>query len=304
MTVSVETILTSYLTRSIFQTYFLVIKCPSGSFFASSAMLHHSIPKNCSSDPRRLGECLDTLTIRVEMCKDLADGYFTQTIKVHFLSSFEVTSGTSGEAFIEIACMHGIDFTGVLIGTALTGMPSLEFLSALETWSAQAKKFSCQIWRRTELLTLNARRVGRSFSEVVLLLLIWLQTPCPLPIARCSNWRPAEPRFLRTMDCLHPAKNSVTSLSTPRLMTSQNLCPFPLTEPICISKPYRPYCHEIFASWMGPKMVSSPNTPFAAAARSSRMAEYARQLVVILRFSRKFTGRNFSCSLAFEHASR
>ena len=55
------------------------------------------------------------------------------------------------------------------------------------------------------------------------------------------------------MDCLHPADVSVTSLSKPRLMTTHEV-----EEPICTSMPYRPYCNEIFASWMGSKRVSHP----------------------------------------------
>ena len=41
------------------------------------------------------------------------------------------------------------------------------------------------------------------------------------------------------MDLLHPAENSVTCLSTPRLMTTHNFVPSPLTESICTSVPCR-----------------------------------------------------------------
>ena len=66
-----------------------------------------------------------------------------------------------------------------------------------------------------------------------------------------------------------------------RLMTTQDSHPSSLTEPICTSMPYRPNCNVIFASWMGPKMVLSPSTPFVSPSGSSRMAEHSRYVVVI-----------------------
>ena len=36
---------------------------------------------------------------------------------------------------------------------------------------------------------------------------------------------------------------------------------------------------RLFASWMGPEMVSFPDTPFMSAFVSSRMAEFSRQIV-------------------------
>ena len=72
--------------------------------------------------------------------------------------------------------------------------------------------------------------------------------------------------------------------------------------------PCRPNCNETFASWMGAKMVLSPNTPLASAARSSRMAEYLRNVVVIPCCSSKTAGRftkNCFTSTDFENpASR
>ena len=71
---------------------------------------------------------------------------------------------------------------------------------------------------------------------------------------------------------------------------------------------YRPNCNETFASWMGPKMVLTPNTPLASAARSSRMAEYLRNVVVIPCCWSKTAGRltrNCLTSTDFENpASR
>ena len=43
-------------------------------------------------------------------------------ISLHFLSSIGMDTGTSARALAEFACLHGIGFTRILIGTALTGI--------------------------------------------------------------------------------------------------------------------------------------------------------------------------------------
>ena len=83
-------------------------------------------------------------------------------------------------------------------------------------------------------------------------------------------------------DCLHSKESSITCWPTPRLMTTHDVDPFSLDETICASMPYLPKSKVTFASWMGPKIVLTPNTPYASAEESSRMAEYSRHIVVIL----------------------
>ena len=138
------------------------------------------------------------------------DAYFTQGTKFHLRFSFGITSGTSGGAFTEFACLYGINFTEIPFSVEL---PLLGYLSALGMLSAQAKDLSLLCSEEgTEFLDIEqklltvpvkcgggnftGRLCGSHFSHVVLLLLIWLQKPYPLPIARCSNLRPPECRFL------------------------------------------------------------------------------------------------------------
>ena len=166
-------------------------------------------------DARSFGGCLKILTSRHDISNDLADGCLAQKIEGHICSSIGIASGTSGRAFTEIACLHGIDFTGILIGEVWLGflsseLPSLEFLSALVTLSPQARDVSPLYSEEdTEFLHL-VQNFGPypwdvaedclvpHFSLAMFLLLIWLPSSHPLPIAPCSNLRTAEPRFLST----------------------------------------------------------------------------------------------------------
>ena len=102
-----------------------------------------------------------------------------------------------------------------------------------------------------------------------------------LPTARFLNLRPAERRRLAT----------VTYLSTPRLMITHGFDPFPLDESICASMPNRPQCKVTLASWMGPMMVFSHNTPYGSVVEFSRMAESSRHVVVIPTFAIRISGR-------------
>ena len=107
---------------------------------------------------------------------------------------------------------------------------------------------------------------------------------------------------------VHPTEIFRTYRSTPRLMTIHDFVPSPPAESICTSRPHRPQCKGIFASWMGPKMVFSPDTPSASAEGSARMADFSRHVVEIPTFVSRITGGATKCcptSTGFENpASR
>ena len=59
-----------------------------------------------------------------------------QTTFLHFRLSIGIDTGASGGAVAEIACLYGMGFIGILVGTALTG------IFGFGTPSAQAKDLS------------------------------------------------------------------------------------------------------------------------------------------------------------------
>ena len=96
------------------------------------------------SDSRSFGECLEQFTTLDRISNDPLEVCSAQVMCLNFRSPTEIASGTSGRAFT-----NSMDFTGILIGTALTGMPvfgtaftGVSLLSALGIMFAQARNLS------------------------------------------------------------------------------------------------------------------------------------------------------------------
>ena len=97
----------------------------------------------------------------IEFSNDSVEVFPTHGICLHFRSPIGITTGTSGGAFAEIACLYGIDFTGILLGTALNGIPSHQnslhgnCFRHLAPWSAHASDFSVPEWEDIAFLELE-----------------------------------------------------------------------------------------------------------------------------------------------------
>ena len=89
--------------------------------FSNHQKVQLTVRSNCS--PRSFGECVDTLTTLDEISNDPLEVCSVQGICRLFGSSIGMAASTSGGAFAEIAFWYGKDFTGILIGTALIGIP-------------------------------------------------------------------------------------------------------------------------------------------------------------------------------------
>ena len=127
-TVFVETTTKSYFVCLRFHTCFPIIKIPN---WRSVRILCNDTSKFSKVLLHLIHEVLVNVLIFWSLsmkCQTILWKYLPhRRISLHFLSPIRMntgtSAGTSARALAEFACLYGIGLTGILIGTALTGIP-------------------------------------------------------------------------------------------------------------------------------------------------------------------------------------
>ena len=198
------------------------------------------------------GDCFNIFTTLRENLNDSSEVFPTHGICYQFFS-IGINTGASGRTFAEIVCLYGTKFSVILSywncfewdffdrnsfyknifrlghhGLLMQAILPGQFGRAGDTAFFELEQDRCLYpWEVSETAA-QLENLIPNFSKEVALPLILLLMAHPLPISRGQDASFQEAVFAN-MYCLQFAEISVTYLTSPRLMTTQDFGPSPLT---------------------------------------------------------------------------
>ena len=232
--------------------------------------------KNCSVSFRKMLVNLDMLTARDEIWYDSLEIASTQKWWLYFV----VKSGllmVLMDKLLQKLCRYGTDFTRISHWNSLDWDSChrnffywdfcriLEYcLLKQEISSRQIRKKVRRSFIMNRTSNLNCETRQKSFQRKTVWfwsfrkwrVYFWSGCKCHI---RCRPYGARTCVLLGNGFWVHwlfaSRRRSVTCLSNPRVMTANHFVWSHLNKLLCTSMPHRPYCNEICASWMDPKMV-------------------------------------------------